>query len=229
MKDLKTNDKIFYSIKFIIIGNQNVGKTNIIQRFTKGKFSNEYLITVGVDYLSHNIKIENKIFHLQIWDTAGSEKFKSITKSYFSNSACALIVYDITNEYSFNSVKQWIEECQNYTNKNIVLILIGNKNDLKEERKISEEQGKSLAESYGMEFYESSALTGNNINEIFFNACKTINNNINKDLYDLEELSNGIKICKMDNNMNIDKEIKNQKLSIKLENKKHLKKKKCNC
>ena len=118
MNNITNEDKIYYSIKFIVIGDQSVGKTNIISRFTKGEFSNNYIITIGLDYVSYNIKIDNKLFRLQIWDTAGSERFRSVTKGYYSNSACALIVYDITNEKSFDSIKEWVKECKLYSNNN---------------------------------------------------------------------------------------------------------------
>jgi small GTP-binding protein len=205
MDEIKNKDKIFYSVKIIIIGDQNVGKTNIIHRFTDGEFSNQYMITIGMDYISHNIKINKNIFHLQLWDTAGSERFRSITKGYFSNSACAIIVYDITNEKSFDSIKEWVNECKLYTNKNIHLVLVGNKNDLKEQRKIEKEQGEELAKEYDMKFFEASALTGDNIEEIFVDICKTINKNINDKLYDLNDPSIGIKISEREDDMEINK------------------------
>ena len=205
MDEIKNKDKIFYLIKIIIIGDQNVGKTNIIHRFTDGEFSNQYMITIGMDYISHNIKINKNIFHLQLWDTAGSERFRSITKGYFSNSACAIIVYDITNEKSFDSIKEWVNECKLYTNKNIHLVLVGNKNDLKEQRKIEKEQGEELAKEYDMKFFEASALTGDNIEEIFVDICKTINKNINDKLYDLNDPSIGIKISEREDDMEINK------------------------
>ena len=205
MDEIENKDKIFYSVKIIIIGDQNVGKTNIIHRFTDGEFSNQYMITIGMDYISHNIKINKNIFHLQLWDTAGSERFRSITKGYFSNSACAIIVYDITNEKSFDSIKEWVNECKLYTNKNIHLVLVGNKNDLKEQRKIEKEQGEELAKEYDMKFFEASALTGDNIEEIFVDICKTINKNINDKLYDLNDPSIGIKISEREDDMEINK------------------------
>ena len=232
MKNNKNDNKTFYSLKFIIIGNQSVGKTNIINRFVKGVFINKYMITIGLDYSTQNIKIDNTIFKLQLWDTAGSERFRSVTKGYFSNSVCALIVYDITDEKSFSSIKNWIEECKSYTNENILLVLIGNKNDLKEQRVITKEQGQSLAEEYGMQFYESSALTGENINEIFYESCKIINKNINNKIYDLNDPSNGIKadILKNEDEMTIDKSISaNSNTKILDNNKLSNKKSNCKC
>ena len=99
------NNKKCYVVKIIVIGDQSVGKTNILNRFVKGQFSEEYAITIGMDFLTCNLELDDKIFKLRLWDTAGSERFRSVTKGYYSNSCCAIIVYDITDENSFKSVK----------------------------------------------------------------------------------------------------------------------------
>ena len=206
-KNKKNN--IYYSLKFIIIGDAFVGKTNIINVFKNGEFSKEYKMTISMSFLSCNVKIYDKIFHLNLWDTAGSEKYKSITRGYYNNSTCAIVVYDISKKKSFDSVREWIEECKYYTNDKIHLVLVGNKQDLNEERKVSYIEGKSLADEYGMVFFESSALTGYNINEIFYDSCRQINEKIEKNFYDLEDPSNLIKINKILNGITINKEIEN--------------------
>ena len=158
----------YYEVRYIIVGDSGVGKTNIIYRFVKGEFQNEMQSTLGVDFLSKNIKKNDKIFKLQIWDTNGMEQFRSIRQNYYKNAACALIIYDITDEKSFKSINDWIEECKNNAyNENLIIILVGNKTDLSDQRKITEEEGESLGNKYNMRFYESSALTGYNINTIF--------------------------------------------------------------
>ena len=156
-----------YKLKIIIIGDQSVGKTNIINRYVKGEFSHDYMITIGMDFLTCNLKLKNKIFKLNLWDTAGSEQFRSVTKGYYRNSCCALIVYDITDEKSFKSVKQWIDDCYSYAGRNIHMVLVGNKVDLEKDRKVTKETAENLATEYGMNFYESSALNGYNIEKIF--------------------------------------------------------------
>ena len=220
-----------YSVKFIIIGDKYVGKTKIIHRLVYGKYSNPYISTIGMDFLIHPIQIKNNLFNLQIWDTAGSERYRSITKTYYLNSTCAIIVYDITDNQSFESIKSWVEECKSYNNPNIHLVLVGNKNDLEDKRVISKEKGEKLAVKFGMKFFESSALTGDNINEIFTDACKTINKNIDNRLYDLEEQTNGIKLCKTNNKKDIKTDIINSPPSKKLDKKNISKEKnsKCNC
>ena len=232
-KNTKKENK-YYSFKFIVIGDQSVGKTNIINRFAKKDFTNEYKVTIGMEFLSYYLKINNRVFNIQLWDTAGQERFHSIVKGYFSNSTCAIVVYDITQRSSFNSVKDWVEECKNYTNKNVLLLLVGNKTDLKDKREISTEEGREFAEKNGMEFFESSALTGDNIDHIFVSACQIINENLNNDLYDFNDPSNGIKIGMIDEDMEINEEIYTE--SFKLENKRKSNYKtgdnsgsKCNC
>ena len=216
-----------YIVKIIIIGNQSVGKTNIVTRYVKGEFSEDYMITIGMDFLTCNLKSDDKIFKLRLWDTAGSEKFRSITKGYYSNTCCALIVYDITNQNSFDSVKHWIEDVKNYTDKDTHLVLVGNKIDLKDQRKISKEDGQNLATQNGMDFYESSALTGENINNIFEGICKYVNQKIDEGKIDLNDPSNGISVSEIEEGVKIHKTMsfaENANIILQVP-----KKKKCGC
>lgn len=235
MSKAKANKEAkYYSFKFIVIGDQSVGKTNIVNRFAKKDFSNDYKVTIGMEFLSYYLKINDRLFNIQLWDTAGQERFHSIVKGYFSNSTCAVVVYDITKRQTFESVKNWIEECQNYTNKNIVMVLVGNKTDLKEKREISTEEGKTFAEENGMEFFESSALTGDNIDNIFIKACHIINDNLNNNVYDIDDPSNGIKIGKVEEGMEINEEISTKSFSLPKKKEEESKygdpaKSKCNC
>ena len=195
----------YYKVKFIVVGNQAVGKTNLIHCFATGDFKADYAITLGIDYLTSKVQIDNKNFQLELWDTAGSEKFRSITKGYYKNSTCAIIVYDITEEKSFQDVILWLEDCKKYTNKNIQLILVGNKIDLNFNRVITTEQGKQLADDNGMSFYETSALKGININDVFIDACKIISKNIDEGKYDLDDDSFGLRKCTTLNKYKFDK------------------------
>ena len=154
-----------------------------------------------------------------------------MTKGYFNNSACAIIVYDVTSESSFRATKEWIEECKKYTNNNIHLVLVGNKIDLVEQRKITMEEGKNFADENGMTFFETSALTGENIEKIFFDSCKIINENLDKNFYDLNNARNGIKKCEMDDeSMKINKTIFLENKPVKLDRQKTKRiKRKCPC
>ena len=166
----------YYSIKYIIIGDTGVGKTNIIYRFKTGEFGDKLEATIGTEYTVKFSKINNINFKLEIWDTTGMANFASIRAGYYKNAACAIIVYDISRKESLESVDNWIEECRKYcSNDNIITILVGNKCDKKEEREITEEEGNNFKENYSLDFfYETSALEGINIDKIFIESCKAI-------------------------------------------------------
>ena len=218
--------KFYYKAKFIIIGEAGVGKTNLVHRFSKGEFNSQYAITLGMDFLTKNIQVDDKIFKLELWDTAGSEKFRSISKGYYKNSTCAVIVYDITDEKSFKSVRTWIDDCKNYTHKNIQMILVGNKRDLDYQRSVEENDGKELAEENSMRFYETSALTGENVENIFIEACKIISKNIDEGKYNFDDESFGLKKCKTTKDMIINK-TKNSDKNLNLNKKNEKPKKQC--
>ena len=182
-----------YVFKYIIIGDISVGKSNLLLRYTHGQFRDDYQATVGVEFGAKNIKIRDQIYRIQIWDTAGSENFRSITRNYYKSSVCAVIVYDISNRESFNNANTWIEECKNQTAKTIYLVLVGNKSDLEDERQVTKEEGQELAEKLGIPFYEASAKTGDNVKDIFYNSADEIAKKIEENYYDLETDDCGIK------------------------------------
>ena len=182
-----------YLFKYIIIGDAAVGKSNILLRYAHGQFKDEYQLTIGVEFGAKNIEIKNKIYRIQIWDTAGQENFRSITRAYYKNSVCALVVYDITNKDSFKNVSTWIQDCKNQSPKTIFMVLVGNKCDLNDKREVSYEDGNDLAERNNMLFYETSAKNGDNIEEIFMNSAQEIAKKIEDGYYDLESDSCGIK------------------------------------
>ena len=195
---MSSDQKYNYLLKYITIGSPNVGKSQIVQRFIKNNFNPKYEVTIGVEFGEKNIEIEDKILRIQIWDTCGQEQFKSITRAYYKNCVCAIIVYDITSRDSFNEVKNWIDDCINYSPKTVLMALIGNKCDLKDNRIISTEEGQELADKYGILFYETSALDGTNIKEIFKETGEQIYKNIKEGYYNLDDLECGIKSSSID-------------------------------
>ena len=190
-----------YLLKYIIIGDSSVGKSNLLLRYAHDKFNEDYQATIGVEFGAKNVEINNKTFRIQIWDTAGQENFRSITRAYYKNSVCAIIVYDITNKESFNNIQNWIEDCKNQCPKTVFFVLVGNKNDLENERKVSFEEGKKFADSNDILFFESSAKTGNNVEDIFYKSAECISERIIKNDYDLESDSCGIKLGEETNNI----------------------------
>ena len=183
-----------YQLKFILIGNPSVGKSQLLLRFTQDKFEEEYKVTLGVDFGYKIIEHNNKIFNLQLWDTAGAENFRSVTRSFYSNSVCALIVYDITRADSFENIQSWIDDATSLCPETVELVLIGNKNDLDGQRKITYSEGKAKAEENGMMFFESSAKTGYNVNEIIMTPVKIISDKIKNGEYGHDnEANSGIK------------------------------------
>ena len=134
-----------YMLKYIMIGDSSVGKSNILIQYLKGKFYEEFQTTIGREFGDKNLEIGNKIFRIQIWDTAGQEIFGSITRSYYKNSVCTYVVYDITNKQSFENIKNWIKDFKKHSPKTLLLVLIGNKIDLEGERIVSYEERNNYA------------------------------------------------------------------------------------
>ncbi|OHT07124.1 Ras-related protein Rab-4B [Tritrichomonas foetus] len=160
--------------KFIVIGSSGVGKTAIIKRLTENTFSDLIQSTIGVEFVSTLIQIGDDKVKLQIWDTAGQERFQSVSKSYYRNAVGVIIVYDITDRKSFDSLPTWINEVHQHCDPNAVVHLIGNKSDLNEERQISLAEATSFAESYQMNYIETSAKGGDNVTEAFVRAATDI-------------------------------------------------------
>ena len=182
-----------YLLKFVIIGDSGVGKSNILLRYINNTFSDEFKTTVGVEFGAKNLEVNGRIYRIQIWDTAGQENFRSIARAYYKNSVCACVVYDITNRNSFNSIQSWIDDCVKQSPKSILFILIGNKNDLNESREVQYEEGVEFAKKRNMIFLETSAKTGNNISAIFDKSIRQIDKNILDNKYDLSNENCGIR------------------------------------
>ena len=182
-----------YLLKYIIIGDSAVGKSNLLLRFAQNDFKYEYQLTIGVEFGAKNIEINKRRYRLQIWDTAGQENYRSITRAYYKNSVCAILVYDITNRDSFEHISNWIEDCLSQSPKTVFMVLVGNKSDLNEQRKVSLEEGQQMAKNNNMMFFETSAKSGSNVDKIFEQSAKEIDSKLNEGYYDLESDVCGIK------------------------------------
>ena len=183
-----------YLLKYIVIGDSAVGKSNILLRYAHEKFNEDYQATIGVEFGAKNLEINNEKYRIQIWDTAGQENFKSITRAYYKNSVCAIIVYDITNRESFNNINTWIDDCKSQSPKTVFFVLVGNKIDLENERKVDYNEGLNFAKENQMFFFECSAKTGKNVEDIFYKSAKIISEKIKEGIYDLENDSCGIRV-----------------------------------
>mmetsp|Transcript_9846 Transcript_9846/g.16858 ORF Transcript_9846/g.16858 Transcript_9846/m.16858 type:complete len:179 (-) Transcript_9846:73-609(-) len=163
-----------YLFKYIIIGDTGVGKSCLLLQFTDKRFQPVHDLTIGVEFGSRTITIDDNQIKLQIWDTAGQEKFRSITRSYYRGAAGALLVYDITRRDTFEHLQSWLEDCRRYSNKDIVIMLIGNKSDLANKRAVSKEEGEAFAAKNGLTFLETSAKTAENVEAAFIDSARKI-------------------------------------------------------
>ena len=161
------NNKYDYLLKILILGDSNVGKTCLLSRFVDDTFTLNHINTFGIEFKTKIINLNDKIIKYQIWDTSGLERFRRVTESYYKNVNGIIIVYDITDQKSFESINKWIiKQINNNVKNDIVKVLVGNKTD-KEDRVISKEEGENLAKNLGMKFFETSAKQNNNIKELF--------------------------------------------------------------
>ena len=154
-------DKAIKNIK-----GQQAGKTCLLLRFTDDSFTANHLTTIGIDFKIKIINLENKLIKLQIWDTAGQERFRTITKTYYKGAHGIILTYDVTDQNSFKNIRNWIKQIEANAQTNVCKVLVGNKCD-KPDRVVTEEEGKKLAEDFSMSFFETSAKTNQNVNEVF--------------------------------------------------------------
>uniref|UniRef100_A0A0P6DWL4 small monomeric GTPase n=1 Tax=Daphnia magna TaxID=35525 RepID=A0A0P6DWL4_9CRUS len=164
-----------YLLKFLALGNAGVGKTSFLYQYTDGIFHSKFTTTVGIDFREKRVVYRSKTvegmqgksqrIHLQLWDTAGQERFRSLTTAFFRDSMGFLLLFDLTNEQSFLSIRGWLEQLKTHAyTDNPDIVLCGNKADLDDQREVSEEEVKETASRYGLSYLETSAATGQNVN-----------------------------------------------------------------
>ena len=170
-----------YKIKIIVVGDSGVGKTNLINRFASDKFDTNSKATIGVEFVYKTLKINKEVIKVEVWDTAGQERYRAITSSYYKGAKGAIIVYDITNEDSFNNVESWMNEVTKKGKTDMQFLLVGNKKDLVNDRKVTEQKGIDKAKELNMNLFEASALEKTNVNEAFNYLMKEIYLNIRRE------------------------------------------------
>ena len=187
------DESIERAFKIFILGDSSVGKTCLLKRYTEDTFQDVYLSTIGFDYKFKKVTLNNgKQIKIQLWDTAGQERFHTIAKSYYKGAHGILLIYDVTNQKSFDNVKRWVAQIKEEASSKVVVILVANKID-SEKRIISKEDGESLAESFNLGFHETSAKNCINVSETFQDliekiyvvyqntTTKALGKNLNKD------------------------------------------------
>ena len=184
--------------KIVILGDQFVGKTSILNKFKYENSEDKYTPTIGIDFITKNVYLEEKTIRLIMWDTAGSERFKSLIPSYIKNANAIILAYDITLKSSFLSLEKWLNDISDKVPSNAYIIIAGNKLDVESKRQVTIEEVKKFADEKGLKFIETSAKTGHNINELF--------NTITSTLYDNHDAENKNDVTKIKLDQPEDKE-----------------------
>ncbi|KAH3758008.1 ADP ribosylation factor [Pelomyxa schiedti] len=183
-----------YTFKYIIIGDTGVGKSCLLLQFTDKRFQPVHDVTIGVEFGAKIISLEKTQVKIQIWDTAGQESFRSITRSYYRGAAGALLVYDISRRETFNHISSWLEDARQHANPEMTVMLIGNKSDKEGQREVTTAEGEAFAKEHGLLFIETSAKTSDNVQEAFFTTAKHIFERIQKGSVDINNENHGIKV-----------------------------------
>ncbi|XP_077320055.1 ras-related protein Rab-13, partial [Lithobates pipiens] len=160
----KSYDHLF---KLLLIGDSGVGKTCLIVRFSEDSFNSTYISTIGIDFKIRTTEIQGKKIKLQVWDTAGQERFKTITTAYYRGAMGIILVYDITDERSFENIQNWMKSIKENAAAGVERMLLGNKCDMETRRKVQKERGEKLAKEHGIRFFETSAKSSQNVDESF--------------------------------------------------------------
>lgn len=173
-RPLQVGAKGHYIVRMLMVGDSSCGKTSLVLRFDQNVFSTKFVTTIGVDYRDKVVKVEGAPMRLQLWDTAGQERFRSLTSNFFGRADGFVLCYDISNRPSFDHVIGWMRDIKTRAPPDCDIVLCGNKSDLDNDRVVQYDEGKQLAEEYGVQFFETSALTGHNVENMFMALATTI-------------------------------------------------------
>jgi len=176
--DAKMNPEYDYLFKLLLIGDSGVGKSCLLLRFADDTYTESYISTIGVDFKIRTIELDGKTIKLQIWDTAGQERFRTITSSYYRGAHGIIVVYDVTDQESFNNVKQWLQEIDRYACETVNKLLVGNKCDLTTKKVVDYTTAKEYADTLGIPFLETSAKNATNVETAFMTMAAEIKNRV---------------------------------------------------
>ncbi|KAL8108142.1 ras-related protein RABA1f-like [Apium graveolens] len=174
-----------YLFKVVLIGDSGVGKSNLLSRFSRNEFSLESKSTIGVEFATRSIQVDDKVVKAQIWDTAGQERYRAITSAYYRGAVGALLVYDVTRRITFENVERWLKELRDHTDTNIVIMLVGNKADLRHLRAVSTDDAMAFAERENTFFMETSALEALNVESSFTEVLTQIYHVVSRKALDI--------------------------------------------
>jgi len=177
---MKGEDDNDYLFKIVIIGDSSVGKSNLLVRFTRNEFNEKSKATIGVDFGTKSIEINGKMVTAQCWDTAGQERFRAVTSGYYRGAVGAMIVYDITSKVTFKNVTRWLNELREMADHDILIMMVGNKCDLEQQREVPTKEAEVFAEANKISFLETSALNGSNVNQAFETLLREIYQMVSK-------------------------------------------------
>ncbi|MED6245941.1 Ras- protein Rab-8B, partial [Ataeniobius toweri] len=177
----KTYDYLF---KLLLIGDSGVGKTCLLFRFSEDAFNTTFISTIGIDFKIRTVELDGKKIKLQIWDTAGQERFRTITTAYYRGAMGIMLVYDITNEKSFDNIRNWIRNIEEHASADVEKMILGNKCDMNDKRQVSKERGEKLAIDYGIKFLETSAKSSINVEEGFLTLARDIKSRLSRKMND---------------------------------------------
>jgi len=183
------DDEYDFLFKVVLIGDSGVGKSNLLSRFTRNEFNLESKSTIGVEFATRSIQVDGKTIKAQIWDTAGQERYRAITSAYYRGAVGALLVYDIAKHVTYDNVNRWLKELRDHADSNIIIMLVGNKSDLKHLRAVATEEAKQFATENNLSFIETSALDASNVGQAFQNILTEIYRFVSKKALDTENES----------------------------------------
>ncbi|KAJ7536192.1 hypothetical protein O6H91_12G059400 [Diphasiastrum complanatum] len=188
----RVDDQYDYLFKVVLIGDSGVGKSNLLSRFTRNEFCLESKSTIGVEFATRSIEVDGKTIKAQIWDTAGQERYRAITSAYYRGAVGALLVYDLTKHSTYDNIQRWLKELRDHADSNIVIMLVGNKSDLKHLRGVTTEEGQAFSEKEGLSFLETSALDSTNVERAFQSTLTEIYRIVSKKALASEELVSAV-------------------------------------
>mmetsp|Transcript_94983 Transcript_94983/g.238216 ORF Transcript_94983/g.238216 Transcript_94983/m.238216 type:complete len:200 (+) Transcript_94983:112-711(+) len=161
-------------VKLLLLGDSAVGKSSLLMRFCESRFDDNFVLTIGVDFKWKQVDRNGRKLKLQVWDTAGQERFRTITPAYYRAAMGVVITYDVTDRATFLHVEYWVAQLADHGDENVQKILVGNKSDLADKRKVTTEEAGELAKKFGMAFFETSAKTGEHVDDAFLNITDQV-------------------------------------------------------